>query len=87
MSDKLSSLHELLADVMRKRLEDGEDHVVAKTGEILKTDCSAATLREIRQFLADNKIDAERKPGTPLDKLASAAERKNVLPFPKASDA
>jgi hypothetical protein len=86
MSEKLSSLHELLTDVMRRRLEYGEDHVIAKTGEILKTDCSAATLREIRQFLADNKIDAERKPGSKLDQLATAVEKRNVLPFPRAAE-
>jgi hypothetical protein len=77
---RLADLHDLFCTTLRKRLENGEDHVVAKTGDIVKTDCSAATLREIRQFLLDNEVNCVPTKTNPLGQLAAAASK---LPFPK----
>lgn len=74
--ENLPILHELLATHFRQVLERGEHKVVA--GELVRGDASAATLREIRAFLADNGINAEAAPGSPLARLKDAA----ILPFP-----
>lgn len=76
----IEGLHDLLCEQFKNRLTKGEDHV-SKDGTVIKINPSAATLRELRQFLADNDINADSKPGTPLGNLAEAAG----LPFPVQS--
>lgn len=72
----LGEIHDLLCEHFRKVLNEGEQKVV--DGELVRADPTAATLREVRQFLSDNNIDATAAAGSPLAKLKDAA----VLPFP-----
>jgi hypothetical protein len=74
--NKIVELHGKLCDEFTKRLNRGEK-VVSKEGEEFFQDCSAATLKEIRQFLLDNKIEALLETSRPLKRLVSN------LPFPK----
>ena len=57
MSDKLSKLHDMLAEELTDRLKHGEEEVT-KEGEIVRVKAKASTLNVIRQFLKDNNIDA-----------------------------
>ncbi|APT58548.1 hypothetical protein RQ831_16160 [Roseomonas gilardii] len=60
----LAKLHKLMADEFVDRLQNGEKD---KDGNEIPA--TAATLNTIRQFLKDNGITAEPKPGSPLDHL------------------
>lgn len=56
--EKLSALHEALADVLAERLRDPE--------------VTPAFLNVARQFLKDNNIDSVVEEGNPMDLLAKA---------------
>ena len=82
-SEMLGSIHTLLAEDMLKRLKEGEE-VVTKDAEgktvVTRVKPSAATLGQIRQFLKDNNIEADKKKNKPLVNLAAA------LPFTTEDD-
>jgi hypothetical protein len=72
---QLEKLHEALAKVLTVALEDGVQ-VVDRDGNVSTATAPAAYLKEAREFLKDNKIEAIATAGTPLSRLAS------VVPFP-----
>ncbi len=58
INEKLTGLHEMLADELKRQL-DGED------------DPAPALLNVVRQFLKDNNIDANPQKGSALEGLIS----------------
>ncbi len=68
--DSLQSLHEALTEALAQRLREGEDHVT-KDGEKIKVSASAATLREVREWLKQNGIEANGVKNAGLRNLAS----------------
>jgi hypothetical protein len=71
----LERLHAALAETLRIAIEDGIQ-VVDKEGNVSNATAPAAYLKEAREFLKDNKIEAIAVSGSPLSRLAS------VVPFP-----
>lgn len=71
---RLHALHGALCDHFAKLLVDGEEHVT-KEGEVVKTPPSAATLRELRQFLKDNEITSVPGPKNPMGNLVGTLPR------------
>jgi hypothetical protein len=69
-------MHGMLADHFTDVLKNGEraTRVDKETGEVIeyRTAPTAATLNQIRQFLKDNQIEADRTRNRPLVDLAKA---------------
>lgn len=63
-------LHQLLCEEFRRILENG-DVEKDDEGKDRKIPASAAKLKEIRQFLADNNITGVPAPKSPLGDLAA----------------
>lgn len=57
---KLDVMHGLVIDLFTDILKNGEE-VVTDAGEVIKVKPKAATLSVIRQFLKDNKVEADPK--------------------------
>jgi hypothetical protein len=68
--DLLRQLYDKLVEAYTDRLDHGEDAVL-KDGSILKTTCTAATLKEIREFLKSQGIDADGTKHKGVQSLAS----------------
>jgi hypothetical protein len=71
----LERLHAALAETLRVAIEEGIQ-VVDKEGNVSTATAPAAYLKEAREFLKDNKIEAVAVAGSPLSRLAA------VVPFP-----
>jgi hypothetical protein len=71
----LGGMHGMLAAHFTDVLKNGEraTRVDKETGEVIeyRTAPTAATLNQIRQFLKDNQIEADRTKNKPLIDLAS----------------
>lgn len=65
----LGNLHGILCEHFADILKNGEEVVDKETGEVSRRPPSAALLAQIRQFLKDNKIEAEPVQGSPLGHL------------------
>lgn len=71
----LAKLHELLAEAFTGIIRDGVT-VMDRQGEAVTVTAPAAYLKEAREFLKDNNVDAIPQANPALQNLAS------VLPFP-----
>lgn len=68
--DILRALYDKLVEAYNDRLANGEDAVL-KDGSVIKTTCTAATLKEIREFLKSQGIDADGTKHKGVQSLAS----------------
>ena len=75
----LAKLHELLAEAFTGIIKDGVT-VLDRQGNEVKLTAPAAYLKEAREFLKDNNVDAIPSANPAIQNLAS------VLPFPVPGD-
>lgn len=75
----LAKLHELLAEAFTGIIRDGVT-VMNREGKEVKLTAPAAYLKEAREFLKDNNVDAIPQANPALQSLAA------VLPFPAPDD-
>lgn len=75
----LAKLHELLASAFTGIIRDGVT-VMNREGNEVKLTAPAAYLKEAREFLKDNNVEAIPAASTGLQNLAA------VLPFPAPGD-
>lgn len=75
----LAQLHALLANAFTGIIKDGVT-IMNRDGEEVKVTAPAAYLKEAREFLKDNNVDAIPSANPALQSLAA------VLPFPAPGD-
>ena len=85
-SDKLGTLHDMLATVLTDAIKQGVPIKDEATGEIIKAPAPAAILNVARQFLKDNNIDCKATPTNPIGLLSEALPfNDKVTPFKRST--